>query len=137
MPREQDWQADGFYSLIGGMDSGNLPSFIQPTQAAFLLNATVRGGVASCRPGYIKHRLTFPQEGEETKFKTGRFQGAHDFKSKVAYGNTLIASIGGRIYRINVSSDFSAHYIGIPGDDNPAVLDHVWMEQAGGRWLVI
>src|SRR5207245_3351931 len=51
--------------------------------------------------------------------------------------NTLIASIGGRIYRINVSSDFSAHYIGIPGDDNPAVLDHVWMEQAGGRWLVI
>lgn len=132
---QPNWERDGFGNLEGGIDSGNAPNIIRPNQAAFLMNGTTRGGFATCRPGFRKVLLNFPAEGDESAFKNGRFQGAHSYRAGDGR-NSIITSIGGRIFRVNVASDNSAVDISISGDLNPSVLEQVWMEQAES-WLPI
>ena len=135
---QPNWLRDGFGNLEAGIDSGNTPNIIKPNQAAFLMNGTVRDGFATCRPGFRKVELNWPAQGDEAEFKNGRFQGAHSYRAGDGT-NSIIASIGGRIFRVNVATDNSAVDITIssPVDDpNPSILEHAWMEQAE-EWLMI
>ncbi len=133
MAHEKNWVPAGLYSLEGGIDSGNSPSIIGQNQCAFAVNATMRGGFIQNRPGFPHPALTFT-EGIEANFRQGRFQGAKEFQ--YPGGAAIIASISGRIFRINVSTDFSVSDISIAGDLNPDIRDFASMQQAD-RWLII
>lgn len=132
--RDPRWLVDGFATLEAGIDSGSAPSLIQSNQAAFVVNGTMRDGFAQCRPGFIKCPLSFPDDDTATRFETGRFQGALEYRSKDK--STIIAQIGGRQFRINISQGFAVQEITIAGDLNPSNRDHAWMQQAE-KWLVI
>lgn len=129
MAHQDNWKVDGISVLDGGMDSGNAPSIIQQNQASFLVNATVRGGFAQNRPGFLKT----PIPDRPTNFKQGRFQGAHEYR--YPGGSAIVTSISGRFFRINVSTDFSVSDVSITGDLNPTLRDFAKFEQAE-QWLI-
>lgn len=49
---------DGYGTIERGMDAGKSPSLLSLNQAAFLVNATVRGGFPHNRPGWRKLELS-------------------------------------------------------------------------------
>jgi len=90
---------DSIGPLIDGMNSGVLPSQLQRTQAAYLTNATVRGGYASPRAPNRKLVLDWGGDGVlQSRQQNSRFQGSAYYRSDSGIGS-IIASIGGRLFQ--------------------------------------
>lgn len=125
----------GFISLEGGIDSGRSPNLIQTNQVSFAINTTFRGGFPTCRPGQKKIDLSFEDEDVQSDFEDGRFQGAEVYQADggIAF---IVASIGGKIFRVNVQTTNSVEDVSIDGDPNPTNRTQVWMTQAES-WLII
>lgn len=134
MARDPRWLVDGFSDLSGGIDSGNVPNLLQPNQCAFAVNATMRDGYAQCRPGFLKIPLVFTDETTASRFKSGRFQGAKEYRAPGIA--SIVAQIGGRTFSINLSSGYAVQEISLAGDLNPSNRDFTWMQQAE-QWLQI
>ena len=83
------------------MDSGRNTSLLQPTQAAMLVNLMVRGGFPETRYGFKKRELQFENDEQEDWYKTHLFQGG-DFYAPTEETPMFIASVGGRIFKIDV-----------------------------------
>jgi hypothetical protein len=104
--------SDGFVSLEGGINSGKVPTVESPlnpggvrrNQVWFAVNATMRGGSIMPRPGVFKRTLDFGGDATlQTRFEDARFQGGAIYDPDVG-DNYLMLSIGGRIFRVNVTS---------------------------------
>lgn len=97
---------DGYGTITDGVNSNNYPQLLPRTQVAWASNTTFRNGLPQTRPGFRQAELTFlDQNGQEdatlrTRFEDGIFQGAVVFERF----NTIIASIGGRMFRITPDS---------------------------------
>lgn len=96
---------DGILSLIGGMDSGRNTSLLTPVQAALIVNMMVRGGFAETRYGYKQRALRFENDEQEDWYNTHLFQGG-DFFAPTEATPMLIASVGGRIFKIDVLDSY-------------------------------
>ncbi len=131
---------DGWTRLPLGMDSGNAPEELPPTQCAFLINATVRGKYARPRPPYVKRTLAFLDENGvvdgalEASFEDGIFQHASRYAPKFG-GEYLMAAIGGRIFRINLEQNFAVSDVSIPLDLNPSNRTVGWSAQGEQFWV--
>lgn len=124
--RDRAYLTDGFADLSKGIDSGRIPSLLRRDQLSFLVNGTVRGGFVQCRPGQKKIPITFTSDDVMTLFQDGFFQGAHDYDPPNGEP-ILLASIGGRDFRINVSTNNLVEDITVTA--TPAQRQ-VWWEQA-------
>lgn len=98
MTRDVNILKDGFSTLERGMDSGRDASLIGRNQAAFMVNATVRGGFVSNRPGYRKTSLDFGSATTESRFKSGRWQGAKYYDPVSGAPERIACAIGGRFF---------------------------------------
>jgi hypothetical protein len=99
----------GFQSIQNGIDSANSPNVLPPTQLAWMVNATARGGFPTTRPGWKKQTLRYMDESAsddtdvQDQFETGGlWQGAGSYLADNGYGY-LLCSIGGHIMRIRCS----------------------------------
>lgn len=126
---------DGFVSLEGGIDSGLPELLIGINQTAFAVNTSHRDGFPSPRPGWVWRNLAFPSESVRAGFQDGFFQGAGSYLSDdgVAY---LCASVGGRIFTIEIDNGFGVSEITPADDPNLATQESAWFQQAE-RFLVV
>ena len=105
---DQQRISDGFLTLERGIDAGKSPSLLPRNQAAFAVNATMRGGYVKTRPAFNNIPLVFTAveqsdaETMQSNFKTGKFQGGYTYQ----YGDKtfLVCGVGGYIYRIDPKS---------------------------------
>ncbi|MBA3357744.1 MAG: hypothetical protein H0U18_17745 [Pyrinomonadaceae bacterium] len=118
----------GVVTLERGMSSGNDPRLIPPNSAPLLVNATVRDGYPTNRPGWRKVALTY-ERFTFTPSTSGRFQGATLYRPRTGLP-LIVASIGGRQFRYNLWGENSVQEISIAGDYNPSNKLQVWFTQA-------
>lgn len=111
-PRDPKRLVDGFSTLEGGVDTGKAPDLLQTNQLSFGVNVDLRGGFAKPRPGLRKIDLTFPDDIVEIRQKSGLWQVAGYYKPDIG-PEVLLASIGGRQFRFNISTDNSVQEITI------------------------
>lgn len=109
---DSDYLRDGFSSALGGVDTSKNPCLLTPDQLSFTINCDMRGGFLKPRAGILNTGLVFPNDLVEDRFKSGRFQ-AGDYFAPDTGPQCLVASIGGRQFRINVGSDNSVQEITI------------------------
>lgn len=136
---------DGYLNFLGGVNLRH-PSTVLPNQFSNAINATFRDGYPRNRPGFRKIELTWsdlvePNDDEpdepivtpasviQANFQDGLFQGA-EFYTPNAGEPFIIASISGKLYRINVWSTPSVRQLLIEGNWNSPVLTKTWMLQA-------
>lgn len=126
MLHEQKVVYDGCKTLRG-VDSGNAPNVIGRDKAAFSRNVIYRGGFPATRPGWNQRDLNFENGDIALSFKGGLFQGAFGFEP-YGGGNILLASVSGRIYRIDVDDRYALTDITID-IGNPPALPKAWFTQ--------
>lgn len=110
------------------MDSGMDPSIIGNTKVAFARNVQFRGAIPMTRPGWNKRTLNFVDAGTQTAFEDGLWQGAGPFEPFQG-GMLLVASIAGRLFRIDVDNNYACQEI-TGSDTNSPFLEKAWFEQA-------
>lgn len=110
MTNEKRILRDGFLALVGGMDSGKNTSLLLPVQAAFLQNLMVRGGFAETRFGLKNWPLVFENTEHGDWYKEHLFQGG-DFFAPTESTPMFIASVGGRIFKIDVLNRYQVSEI--------------------------
>lgn len=139
---------DGFESLEGGVDSGRVPGQIEKNKCVEATNVVFRGGRPTTRPGFRKIPLTFtnsdntrlyPIPGEpanspivttaEIAFKGHALQGASYFAPTIDSA-CLMASIGGRLFRLDVKSNSAEVTDVTPEERNPGRGRIAYMCQA-------
>lgn len=135
--KTDNWVYDGISFVAGGMDSGTLPRLLDRGKAAFLFNATIRGGFPTDRPKYSKVELTFDSLDIQNAFETGLFQGAGYFRSQSGVGSVM-ASISGRLFQISPDTTGGGTVIErtIPGDPNLATQPQAWGWQSELWWIL-
>jgi hypothetical protein len=95
---------DGFLTFEGGMNSGSVPELLKPNELSMLVNGTVRGGFVTNRPSYRQMVLDYGGNTVlQQRVEKGRWQGGCYMQLGEGKG-CLIASIGGRLFRFNISA---------------------------------
>lgn len=118
---------DGFQTLEGGMDSGNVPSLISKNQYSYGSNIIHRGGFVATRPAWLRHSLIFNTQDDEVTFEGGRWQGGFGYESRDGHGE-LLCSISGHLFRIRVDDFYQVDDISI--DPDRTDLPKAWFVQA-------
>jgi hypothetical protein len=136
MPDGGETIKDGQFDWSGGVDSGVVstiqsaivPEGLQRNQLAWLDNGIVRGGGITQRPGWI--------DKGQVHDGSAIFQGAEVYEPDS--GNPyLIASIGGKIYRVDPDSPTTPQNLSDQfGLNNPSSTDQAWFCQ-GEQFMVI
>src|SRR5687768_3874415 len=103
---------DGTSTVEGGQDSGKSPLLLANNQMSFLVNTSLRGGFMHPRMGYRHVPITFPSDVVSGRFKSGRWQVGGRYEPDTGT-EVLLCSIGGRQFRINVTTDNSVQEITI------------------------
>lgn len=112
-----------FKTCEAGVNSSYEPELVPDNQLAWMKNGTVRGGKASTRPAFVQ-ALTLP---------SGNLQGISYCSFQ---GGMLVASIGGRIYRIRINGrDFAYDEITLDFINNP-ILNEAWMQETVGSLVI-
>lgn len=106
MMNERKLHRDGLLSAMGGQDSGRDTSLLNPTQFALGINVMCRGGFLESRYGLKKRVLTFENDEVEDWYEDSLFQGADYYV--ISEHGMLIASSGGRIFKIDVENGFQS-----------------------------
>jgi hypothetical protein len=120
------------------MNSSVAPQLIAKNQAAFLLNATVRGAFAKTRPPF--QVLTIVYGGDtvlQNIVEQGLFQGAGYYRPDFG-AQVLIAQIQGVLVKFTEQDNgtWLAQDISVPGDPNNPSVSQVWMWQAE-KWMIV
>ena len=119
-----------------GMHSGIPPHMLTANQLAFAVNVTNRGGHPKTRPNFRKLSLSYADETTQERATQAIFQGAAFYRGFSGKPNAIIASIGGRIFRYQVSgSNVQVQELTTTDVNNPT-LDQAWLFQ-GENYLVI
>ena len=132
---------DGFGAIRRGVNSAIAPVAVPGDQLTWMVNGVTRNGYPECRPGWKKQALKFLDENGDddtalrNSFEDGCWQGAHPYTSSTGQ-QEIIASVSGRIFRVNTTTlevtDLSAQ----TGLINSASRPRIWAVQAE-EWLII
>ena len=129
---------DGIGPLSGGMDSGKAPLLLPKSKAAYASNTTFRGDFATDRPPTKKLNLDFGGDLDlQNSFEKSLWQEAINYVPDTG-SESIIASIGGRLFKITPDNNGNASVvdISIPDDPNPAGQTKAWMVQAENYVIV-
>lgn len=125
----------GFNVITRGVNTALNPEAVAPDQLSWMVNGTTRNGYPQCRPGWSNVPLRFLDENGDTDaavkaaFEDGRWQESSaytDFRG----ANFIIASISGRIFRIDLGTLQVIDLSTTSGESNPDNQDQVWMVRA-------
>lgn len=125
----------GFNVITRGVNTALNPEAVEPDQLSWMVNGTTRNGYPQCRPGWSESPLRFLDENGETDatvkaaFENGRWQESSaytDFRG----ANFIVASISGRIFRIDLGTLQVIDLSTTSGESNPDNQDQVWMVRA-------
>lgn len=120
---------DGQLTFEKGVDTYRAPSRVPRNQVCLLVNSTTRQDYIGTRPGWNQLPLTFTADAS-TVFDTGLFQHIHGYQPDTGPSH-LIASISGRIFRINALDTLTVTELTTtPPTPQPTGRRQVWMEQA-------
>lgn len=114
---------DGQKTYVGGVASNVEPSILPESHISWGRNIAVRGGFPRQRPGF---RMI-------AQLPEGKIQGGCYFKHSVG---SVAASIGGRLYRCDVSGNSIKIFDVSPTTANSARLPQAWMVQANQHLIV-
>lgn len=124
--------ADGSYSLLGGMNSGQAPSSLPPTQCALAVNTTFRGGLCGqTRPKFMKINLNFQGNSDaESWFYDNYISGQAYFQPNNGTAQ-LVCCAGGRFFAF-VFSGYDATVVEFTPQDGPNDIyySRTWFCQA-------
>lgn len=110
MNREPKISRDGVLDFLGGVDSSRSPSLISANQAAWAGNVSFRDGYAKTRPRFFQTALSYASVEQAEWIETHAVQGAYIFAPRYRT-SVIVASIGGRIFEIDVVNDFAVKEI--------------------------
>ena len=91
---------DGFATLDGGLNMGVEAELLPANQYATGINVSNRGGYLHARSGWSMRSLGFADTTTQLRFNGNLFQGAMAYTSGDSTQNSIIVSIGGRLFRI-------------------------------------
>lgn len=118
------------------MDSNKAPLLLEKNQAAFLVNATVRGNFLTDRQKYRKMVLDWGNDADlQRAVEKYLWQGATYYKPD--YGlESLMAAIAGRLFQFVIAGNTATVLEKtIPGDPNPANFPMAWLWQSE-KWVI-
>lgn len=122
------------HESLSGVSGAN-PLLVPRNLAAGAINRRFRYDENRPRLPIQNLELRFASEEERIWFEGGNFQGAFFYNSYPSFlRSCLIASIAGRIFRIEISGKIGIVTTLFKGND--PVLTHAWFAQ-GFQWLVI
>lgn len=121
---------DYLLEFSGGMDSGTSPLLLPNNQLAWASNATNRGSLIKPRPVRRKLTLDFGGDTElQTAVTKGLFQGRCYYKPDSG-GETLIASISGRLFQFTPSGSTATVAEITGGNPQSSTALQCWLWQA-------
>jgi len=128
-PVEQGLYLAALGAFSDGMNSDVPPVALPPTQLSYALNCTMRGNYVTYRPPYRDVELSFTGDIQED-FEGGLFQGASYYKPDFG-GESIVTSIGGRLYRITPGGAATATVedVSISDDLNSETSPQSWLWQ--------
>lgn len=128
--------ADEYYDGIGvlGGVSGANPTAVPKELAASAVNIRNRYGKTRPRCAFQHLRLEFDNTAQQYLFEGGNFQGATFYHSYSGGLGSIVCSIAGTIFRIQIEGSRGIVTKLFEGHD--PVLTHAWFTQ-GFEWLVI
>lgn len=129
-PPSASAQLDGVSSISRGMHSGVSPRLLPVDQLAFAVNLTCRNGLPRTRPVFRKVTLVYPDATTQTNATKALFQCAAFHQAYGGGENSLVASIGGRLFRYLVGSTGAVQDVSVAGDLNSSINPDAWMWQA-------
>lgn len=138
-PFKAETLVDYVFDFSKGVNNGVDYTLLPKDQLSSASNTTVRGSFVGPRPCVRKINLT--AEGYSggallALMASGRFQGAAYFNPDSGT-QSLMASIGGHLYRFAISGDTAAVTdVSIPGDLNDASQMRNWLWQAE-KWMIV
>jgi hypothetical protein len=128
---------DALGPMPQGINSGLSPTLLAPTQLAFGVNITCRGGFPHNRPPWRKLAISYANADTAALATHAIFQGAAYYSSFGNNPSCLIASIGGRIFRYVINNNRCYVQDLTPGTDvNNPTLEQAWLAQ-GQDFLLI
>lgn len=114
---------------------GGAPNTVPPGKAQNAVNRIFREDLNRTRPLFSKINLTFESVDQQTFFEAANGQGAFFYNAYPSYLSPyLIASLGGRIYTIEIHGQTGIVRQLIDG--NSRQFMHAWFVQ-GFNWLVV
>jgi hypothetical protein len=132
MARQPENTADGFSSQIGGMNSGVSPSLIDPSQFAFGLNLTNRGGFPRTRPKYRKIAVDFSGNSDaESWFSSNPISGQYVYQPITNGPGIVVCCAGGRFFAFPINGNSATAFeFTPPGNRNDQFQPVTWFCQA-------
>lgn len=130
-PNENGMFMDSLADFAAGMNSDVPPTALPKNQLAFATNATLRGNYFTHRPSYRDITISFSDSSTQESFEKNLWQGASYYKPDSGSEN-IIASIGGRLYKVTPSSfgsDAEVIDISAPGSLNNPSTSQAWLWQ--------
>jgi hypothetical protein len=122
---------DSIDTTGAGMHSGVPPHLLAHNQLSFAVNVTNRGGHPKTRPRYRKLLLQYADDDTRTHATQAIFQGAAFHEGFGNQSNSLVSSIGGRIFRYRVVGNTATVVdLSIAGDLNNPNTEKAWLWQS-------
>lgn len=120
-----------------GVNSGLAPTLLPPTQLAWGVNITTRGGFPHNRPPIRKLSISYADDQTANLSTRAIFQGAAYYSSFGNNPSCIVASIGGRIFRYLITNDrVQVQDITPPGEANNPTLEQAWLGQGQDFMLI-
>lgn len=130
-PYPNAFPPDSIENTISGVHMGVPPTLLSRQHVAASVNITHRGGKPTTRPAIVKRTLNFSADDSDTNSTEALFQGAAFHEGVGEQKNSIVASIGGKIFRyLPNASSLDVQEIIVAGDQNSAIEPQAWLWQA-------
>lgn len=132
MARQPENTADGFSSQVGGMNSGISPSLIDPSQYAYGVNLTNRGGFLRTRPKFRQIAIDFAGNSDaQAWFSSKPVSGQSVYQPLTTDSSIVVCAAGGRFFAFPVvGNSAQAFEFTPPGNRNDQYQPITWFCQA-------
>lgn len=120
-------------SFGSGMNAATLPTqALRADEVSLLVNATVKNGFISTRPGWHWQPLNFVGVDAQRIFENGKYQGSDGFMA--GFGSFLTYCVDGHLFSYNPKNGNVTKVTGASPAFSPQ-SEHVWIKQRN-KWIV-
>ena len=128
---------DGLATFEHGVNTGDPPLLLPPTEASFGTNLSLRGYYPHQRSAFVTRILLFPSQNVQQAVLQGLWQGACYYHPDIGL-DRLVAQISGRLFTFTPQADntVTVAEVSIPGDLNSATAPQAWLWQAENYVIV-
>lgn len=136
MARQPENIADGFDSLIGGMNSGIAATLLPENQYALAINTTTRGGYIRTRPKFRRIAVDFGSQTDgEAYYKTNAITGYEVYNGLNGAESVLCCS-GGRFFAFTINGNSAIFSEFTPSDQRNSQYQPITWFQQSAEYMV-